>query len=200
MINIKIKHDLKGLAKKIGKINEKVVRASANAAINKAASEIKTKAALEISKETDIKPVLKIRKALSIQRSRVGTLTAVVTARSIHNNLIQYAGASKTKLKAFRKEKGVTAKAWGKEKTYKGTFVVRGKNSGKLVVVTRKKSASRSGGQWNKGWSRSIYGPSIPKTFSEQKINSILIKHGREEFSKEFERQVRWRMNKIMRK
>jgi len=187
--------DLKGLSKRISQIHDKVVLAATNAAINKAADKIKTKAAKEISNKTGIKPVLKIRKAITIKRSRINTLTATITARSIQNNLIQYAGTSKTKLKAFRKEKGVTATAWGKEKLYKGTFVVRGKSSGKLIVVSRRKGASR-----DSGWSKSIYGPSVPRSFSKQDINSTLIKHGHEEFHKEFERQVRWRMDKVMRK
>jgi len=187
--------DLKGLSKRISQIHDKVVLAATNAAINKAADKIKTKAAKEISNKTGIKPLLKIRKALTIKRSRINTLTATITARSIQNNLIQYVGTSKTKLKAFRKEKGVTATAWGRTKLYKGTFVVRGKSSGKLIVVSRRKGASRGS-----GWSKSIYGPSVPRAFSEQHINSTLIKHGHEEFNKEFERQVKWRMDKVMRK
>ena len=84
-------------------------------------------------------------------------------------------------------KQGVSSKVWGKRKIYKGTFIRRGKNSGKELVFRRKGDG--------KGI-KAIHGASLPREFVRQDMEKIFNKKIKTRFPILFKRAVEFQMMK----
>ena len=180
MIELQVKDDIAKLQKKYAHLGNVVTKA-ANRSLNRTATAVQTLAVREISKATNIKPARKVKEVFSIVKSNFSTLTAIVKARRKPLNMIEFVALSKRRVGAFDKQAGVVTKAWGRTLVRRGTFIARGKNSGKLLVVR-----IRSGGAGPRGGTgvKAVPGPSIPMSFLRKEIQKAVVAHGRKVFIK----------------
>ena len=173
--SIDVRSDINAILTTHRGLHDAVLKAAAKA-INATAEEVRKVAIAEIAgrnpeyKPSVIKGYVTVRKAkYRAQRTRgdgmlrvnYGGITATVSASGKPPNLIYLVAASKRRPDAFRNDAGVTAKVGGKPVLYNRTFIVRNKQTGKAVVVSRKAGAKREGNKWQPGWSKGKYGPSI---------------------------------------
>jgi len=196
MISIEYKTAIEKMKKDLNKIERRVVDQAAVTAINKAAISVQGRAIKAIALRTGIKQKL-ARNYITVTKANYKRPWATVNAaQKRQQNLIEFVQTSRQNPQAFRKATGVKARAWGKATTYKNTFIVYGRN-GKAVVVSRKPSATRSGGRWNTGWSKNIYGPSIPETFATKDLMNIMNAVAEYRFGVNFNHEVSRRLAKI---
>ena len=188
VVDVKVGFDLRKLSTRLDDIGKKVATRAANSAINKTAASVKVRATKEISKETGLTQKV-IRKQIDITRSNRGTLRAAVSAKGSAINVIEFVAPSRRTTKAFRKRQGVTAKPWRKRRVFKGTFIGHGKNSGKPLVFKRTSK--------NPYPIKAIHGPSIPRTFIEERVNKLLVNTARELFRKNLKRDLDFFMSKL---
>lgn len=173
--SIDVRSDINAILETHRGLHDAVLKAAAKA-VNATAEEVRKVAIAEIAgrnpeyKPSVIKGYVTVRKAkYRAQRTRgdgmlrvnYGGITATVSASGKPPNLIYLVAASKRRPDAFRNDAGVTAKVGGKPVLYNRTFIVRNKQTGKAVVVSRKAGAKREGNKWQPKWSKGIYGPSI---------------------------------------
>jgi len=188
-MKISIKHDLDKVAKKLSKIQQEVIPKAARSALNKTATQLTTNAARSISQKTGMK-VGQVKKHLLKIRAQANRLQAEVIAKRYAPNLIEYMTAAQIKQAMQRKGQGIKAKAWRKTKVYRGSFVGRGKNSGKLLVLARRSSASNAK-------LKALSGPSVPRTFIEKEINRALRDVVRTRWPKNFDADLKFYLSKI---
>lgn len=173
--SIDVRSDINAVLAQHRGMHDAVLKAAA-AAINRTAEDVRKAAIQEIAGRTPeyrpsvIKGYVTIKKAkYRAQRTRndgmlrvnYGGITATVTAAGKPPNLIYLVVSNKRKPGAFRDQAGVTARVAGKPVLYNRTFIVRNKQTGKPVVVSRKATARRVAGEWQAGWSKGKYGPTI---------------------------------------
>lgn len=179
MVQLTIKHDLKRLRKQMRTLPKKQITPITNRALNHAGKKVVTKAVKNIAKKSGIKPQRKVRDRIRLTKSNFHTLRVVVSVSKKVINLIEFVTPAKRKVGAFRKKKGVTAKAWGKKPEYNSTFIGRGRNSGKALVLAR---------DGDTGKVKAIHGPIVSNLFINKAINRLLRTAGRKEFLKEWRR------------
>ena len=102
-----------------------------------------------------------------------------IRIKSKYLNLIEF-NAKQTK-------KGVSAKAWGNRKIYRGAFIGRGQNSGKRLVFKKVKGSKQI---------RAVHGASLPREFHRQDMKSIFNKKIKTRFPILFKRAVEFQMLK----
>lgn len=179
--SIDVRSDINAILATHRGLHDNVLKAAAKA-VNATAEEVRKVAIAEIAgrnpeyKPSVIKGYVTVRKAkYKAQRTRgdgmlrvnYGGITATVSASGKPPNLIYL--ATKQGLKSFRNSPGVVARINGKPVLYNRTFIVKNKQTGKKVVVSRQPDAKRhkvdngpkSTWEWQEKWSKGIYGPSI---------------------------------------
>ncbi|QJR79616.1 hypothetical protein CA267_001795 [Alteromonas pelagimontana] len=195
-MQVSFKHDIASLTQDLKRIKESAIPKATVQALNRTATGVRTDAGKAISKETGIK-VSDVRKELKVWKATKAKLKAEVNARTgSATNLIKFVTAanqkpnhfnSRRKLKSGKrgkyKAKGVKAKAWGKSKTYEGTFIGKGRTSGKLLVFTRTSDKRTP--------LKSVLGPSIRNTFDSQPMQKLLQKSASIRFNKDMAAAVK---------
>ena len=193
MVGVNIKSDIKGATRYLNKVQRKVVPKAVSHALNKTASEIKTISAREIQQQTKLKQAY-IKKRISIKRSNRNRLEAVVIGHRGAPNLIEWVNKSQQRVGGISKRSkrykqgGVSAKAWGKNKVYHGSFVGRGRSSGKLLVLTRKGAGNSV---------KALYGPSVRRTFLQDRIERVQQREARRRFIKHFKRDMAYYLSRV---
>ena len=112
-------------------------------------------------------------------KQRRGDETCSIRIKSRYLNVIDF-GARQVK-------KGVSSKVWGKRKIYKGTFIRRGKNSGKELVFRGKGDG--------KGI-KALHGASLPREFVRQDMEKIFNKKIKTRFPILFKNALEFQMLK----
>lgn len=162
----------------------------ATTSLNKTITTVKGISTKTIAKKTGLKQK-NIRARLVIRKAIRKQLIAEVKAnpRKI-TNLIEFVSAAKSKPGAFRKKPGVTAKVWARKQEYEGTFIGKGKNSGKVLVfkIGRTQSGKRG--------AVAVRGPSIPKTFLTKEVEKVMENVAGKEWRKHFNEQMRWQLGR----
>ncbi|WP_026986526.1 phage tail protein, partial [Fodinicurvata fenggangensis] len=137
-------------------MGEKDGREVARQAINQTARQTRTEAARKIAKIMGIK-VTTARKSLQILHASRQRLEARIIASGRPRNLIHFS--------ARQTRKGVTAKAWGSRKLYKGSFIVTTRQGQKLVMKRRGKDRLPID---------PLFGPSVPDTMIDEQVRAAL--------------------------
>jgi len=183
MVAINVSLDVKQAERRLRKLGVSIPKITAKA-LNKTGVDVTRQAVKPFAKQIGIKQSA-LNKALKLSRARISNLVAVITPIGVSAvNLIEF-GARKAK-------GGVRAKAWGKSKQYLGAFIIKARNSGKRIVIAKRKTLGPSGGK-----TKAIYGPQIQVEFIRPEFNRILKRIGRERFRKNFEREARNALRKI---
>lgn len=188
MIDISVTFDVKKVTRQLNRIERKLIPKATVTALNRTAKNVESTAIKEIAKETGIKRKA-VKKQIKIFRAGKARLIAIVKASGRATNLIEFITSAKTNTKAFRKKVGVIAKAWGKKKEYRGTFIGTGKSSGKFLVYART-SKSREP-------IKAIYGPSVPATFIKNTVDKAMRKVVNTRFPIHFNQALRFYIGKL---
>ena len=160
-LKISVKSDARKLSKLLTKRQRKDIPRILTQALNRTATQVQSGAVKSVAKETGLKQK-DVKAAFKRTKANFRRLTATVAASGRHLNLARFA--------ARQTRRGVTAKAWGKRKLYRGTFIG---NTGRTVFVRSKR----------KGGIRGVWGPSIPRTMLQRAtrdaINDVVKKRWR---------------------
>jgi len=187
-VNLDVTADIKDVTKMLKGLNTKT-EAAASRALNKTIASAKTQATRTISKETGIKPQKKVREVLVVSKARRTKLVAVLEAKPRVFNLIEFVSPSRRNSRSFRKNSGVTAKAWGRSKLYPRTFVGRGRSSGKMLVFKRTSSKPSV--------PKEVKGPSVPRSFVQRKIQQAIVRRAEEQWLKNYQHEINREISKI---
>lgn len=184
-----IKLDVKDVKRYLSKVQHVAVDKAAARSINRTASKVQTISRREVAKKTGLQQK-KFKKNLAVNvKANKNKLFAQVSAKGKEFNLIEWVTPAKRKVGAFRKKGGVIAKPYRKKKQYKGAFIGRGKNSGKLLVFKRIGQKRNS--------IKAMYGPSVPKTFIQKEIVKQMQKVAGSTWKKEFDHNLKYYLGKI---
>lgn len=205
LLTLNGKRDLKRLTGAITRLEQRIIPVATSQAINKTLASAKTVAKTEIRNETNI-AAGKVGKALIVTKSNKRTLSGKLDSKTGRGtNLADFVtGAqlksqpklSKTKYKSGKgkgsyRSQGVKSKAWGKTKTYAGTFIGTGKSSGKKLVFARV-------GKGRDSKLKAIRGPSIRQTFTNKNVQQVLRRKIKQQFDTEFKRAFDNEMRKAI--
>jgi len=189
MIGLDIRADVRKTERWLTRVQKKAVPKAASMAINRVAITVRKESVRGISKATSLKQK-RVREAVVIAvKARRTNLVAVVQARPKGINLIEFVTRGKQVPSAFRRKAGVSAKAWGERKVYKGSFVGRGRNSGKPLVFARTSAQPKP--------LKTIHGPSIPRTFVQEEINRVMVATASRRWPIEFDRALRFALSRV---
>lgn len=78
-------------------------------------------------------------------------------------------------------KKGVTAKAWGRRKLYRGAFINKTKMHGHVFRRSTKKSLPV----------RRLWGPDVPRTLASQSVQKYVLRHARRDMERSVRREYR---------
>lgn len=201
-MQISFKNDIAALTKDLKAIKQSAVPKATVQALNRTGRGTKTDAVREVSRKTGIQQK-DVRSKIDgpsdrfkYKATKTKQIATVDASEGRASNLISFVSPSLRKpnhfnhrktLKSGRKgkyrAKGVKARAWGKSKTYDGTFIGKGKNSGKYLVFARKGSARTP--------LKSITGPSIRSEFKAKPMQAKLKSMATVRFQKNMADAVR---------
>lgn len=189
MIGLNVQADVRGTERWLTGLRKKAVPKAASMAINRVAATVRSRGVKAIAQTTSLKQ-RKVREAVVIAvKARRANLTAVIRARPHGINLIEFVAAAKRVPGAFRRQAGVSARAWGQRKVYAGTFIGKGPRSGKLIVAVRTSKA--------RGPLKGISGPSIPRVFVGEEVQREMLSTAKARWPIEFERALRVALSRV---
>ena len=177
-MEVKVNSNFKKAFRDIGNVPRKYVQKAMVTALNKVGAEVVTQAKRELKDATGLKAGT-VAKKMTKDKARRNDETYTIRIKSRYLNLIEF-NARQTK-------KGVSAKAWGKRKNYRGAFIGRGQNSGKELVFKKVRDSKRI---------KAVYGASLPREFVRQDMEKIFNKKIKTRFPILFKRAVEFQMLK----
>ena len=121
-----------------------------------------------------------VAKKMKKDKARRNDETYSIHIKSRYLNVIEF-GARQTK-------KGVSAKAWGKRKIYRGAFIGSGQNSGKQLVFRKRKSNPKK--------LKALHGASLPREFHRENVAKIFNKKIKTRFPILFKRALEFHLSR----
>lgn len=201
-MQISFKSDIAALTRELKEVKESAIPKATIQALNRTGQGTKTDAVRELSRVTGMKQN-NVRTRIDgpsdnfRHKATKNRMFATVDSTSGRaSNLIDFVSPSLRKpnhfndrkvLKSGRrgkyKAKGVKARAWAKSKVYDGTFIGKGKDSGKYLVFARTSSKRTP--------IKSIAGPSIRNEFKAKPMQAKLKSMSTVRFQKNMADAVR---------
>ena len=178
-MEVKVNNNFKKALRDIGNVPRKYVQKAMVTALNKVGAEVVTQAKRELKDATGLKAGV-VAKKIKKDKARRGDETYSIFIKSRYLNVIEF-GARQTK-------RGVSAKAWGKRKIYRGAFIGGGRNSGKRLVFKKLKDDPKR--------IEALHGASLPREFHRQDMEKIFNKKIKNRFPILFKRAVEFQMLK----
>lgn len=187
MVELNIKDDIDKLKRDLGSLANHVLPKALTRALNKAGKSTESAGVKLIAKEANL-PQKIVRKNLYIRRAMRGRERYIIDAqRAKATNLIDFVRRNMRKVGAFRtktkrgkfRHEGVKANAWGKAKVYRGTWIGKGRNSGKLLVFKRDGNSVKG-----------VAGPSPRLIFNKRSTRMAMVRRFRERFPVEMDRAI----------
>ena len=176
---VKVKSNMKEALRNLGTVHKKYVQKALVTALNKVGAEVVTQAKRELKDATGLKAGT-VGKKIAKDKARRGDDEYAIRIKSRYLNLIEF-GARQTK-------KGVSAKSWGKRKLYKHAFMGSGRNSGKRLVFGKTRGNPKK--------LKALHGPSLPREFERQNMESLFNKKIKTRFPILFKRALEFNMMK----
>jgi len=178
-MEVKVNSNFKKALRDIGNVPRKYVQKAMVIALNKVGAEVVTQAKRELKDATGLKAGV-VAKKIKKDKARRGDEEYTIRIKLRYLNLIEF-GARQTK-------KGVSAKAWGKRKLYKHAFMGSGKNSGKQLVFGKTRGNPKK--------LKALHGPSLPREFHRQDMESLFNKKIKTRFPILFKRALDFHLMK----
>jgi hypothetical protein len=170
MVSVTTTVDFSGAFREITNLEKAVLPQAATAALNRVAASARTQAVRVIGAESSLKQA-DVRPHVTLTKATRTRLEAVINAQPWSPNLIRY--------QARQVKAGVSARAWGQRKVYKGAFIG---NKGRTVFKRATKERLPL---------KALHGPSVPKEFVATKTRSAMDAKIKERFVPEFESALR---------
>ena len=177
-MEVKIKNNMKQVLKDLGYVHKKYIPKAMVTALNKMGKEVVTQAKRELKEATGLKAGT-VAKKITKDKARRGDEEYSIRIKSKYLNLIEF-NARQTK-------RGVSAKAWGNRKIYRGAFIGSGRNSGKQLVFKKGRGPKQI---------KAVHGASLPREFERQNMEGIFNKKIKTRFPILFKRAVEFQMLK----
>ena len=177
-MEVKVNSNFKKALRDIGNVPRKYVQKAMVTALNKVGAEVFTQAKRELKDATGLKAGT-VAKKITKDKARRGDEEYIIRIKSKYLNLIEF-NARQTK-------RGVSAKAWGNRKIYRGAFIGSGRNSGKQLVFKKVRGSKQI---------KAVHGASLPREFERQDMESIFNKKIKTRFPILFKRAVEFHLMK----
>jgi hypothetical protein len=178
-MEVKVKSNVKEAMRNLRNVQKKYVQKALVTALNKVGAEVVTQAKRELKDTTGLKAGV-VGKKIAKDKARRGDEEYTIRIKLRYLNLIEF-GARQTK-------KGVSTKAWGKRKLYKHAFIGSGRNSGKQLVFGKTRGNPKK--------LKALHGPSLPREFHRQDMESLFNKKIKTRFPILFKRALEFQMLK----
>ena len=178
-MEVKVKSNMKEAMRNLRNVPKKYVQKALVTSLNKVGAEVVTQAKRELKDATGLKAGV-VGKKIKKDKARKGDETYSIHIKSRYLNAIEF-GARQTK-------KGVSAKVWGKRRVYKHAFIASGKNSGKQLVFGKTRGNPKK--------LKALHGPSLPREFQRQDMESLFNKKIKTRFPILFKRAVEFHLMK----
>ncbi len=182
-MQIDVRADIAAAEKRLYQFEKRVIPKATNSALNKTARNVLTQARRRLSQIIGL-PQKEIKPYTGYRKSTFLTLRAVVYGRRRAFNMIRFVAPSKRVPGAFAKQKGVRARPWRRPQVLEGAFIIRGRTSGKPIVVTRKGKARFP--------VKSVYGPSLHVEFNRPAMRRFQSVIARRRFRVNFNRDLKY--------
>lgn len=194
--------DVKAAKAKLARLKDAVQNRVIVQAVNRTAETVRSRVIKKLSEETGMQQKT-IREKVALRKAAIKKegirWYAVVSASRYVVNLIENVKPSQRKLNYFNKRlgkgkqaryrsPGVVAQAWGKSKTYKGTFI--GTNDEGQLRVYARIGADRN-------HLKLISGPSLRNTFRTPEMHGFMRSIAAERFPTEFRRRLDYELSKL---
>lgn len=191
MVRVSVEAEIEKSTKYLTDYEKSVIPKAINRALNRTGTNVRTTVNRHISKESGLK-VGKIKERTTLTKSTVHRPIIEIRALRSDTNIIEFVTPGRKKVGGFKNKAGVTANPWRNRQEFAGTFIVVGRYSGKLIVVKRKRSAGRG-----KGWSTSVYGPSIHKEFARPAALSLFRQTAIERFKVNWDADLKYYLSRL---
>lgn len=184
MLNISVESDFRRVKVRLFELRTDVLEKAKIRALNKVAEQAKVAASREIRaagykiKASTIKSQIKVRKA------GAGNPVAVVRCYGKVIPMIEF-GARQTR-------DGVSVSVKHGRKIIKGAFIATMPSGHKGVFVRVGNQHKKVNGQWHGLPIKQLFGPSVPAAFSNQVIQSALVKLVRDKYPAILEHEIRF--------
>jgi len=135
---------------------------------------------------------LKIADLKSVQfmiRSTPRTHIAILITRRRPYNLRRFVAKSRLRVGGFDKQTGVIANPWKTRRLFPGTFIIKGRTHGELIVVKRT-GANRKG-------LKGVYGPSAAQEIQRPAAQALIRETVLTRFRINFERDLAYYSSRI---
>lgn len=187
-MQLDIKLDIEDVKRQLSGIRDQAIDKAAVQALNRVIKSTESASVKTIAKETGIKPQRKVRERLKIIKATRFRQSATLDARAAKGfNMIEFMTPSQRKVGAYKKQKGIKARRKGRLKVHEGAFVGRGKNSGKLLVFTRRASGKLVG----------VPGYPIKTAFIQKHIEKAMRQTAAKRWPIEFNRAIQFQLRKF---
>ena len=177
-MEVTVKNTIKQAMKNVKFVHQQYIPKALVTALNKVGAEVATQAKKELAGATGLKQNI-VAKKIKKDKARRNDETYSIFIKSRYLNLIEF-NAKQTK-------RGVSAKAWGNRKIYRGAFIGRGQNSGKQLVFKKGRGSKQI---------KAVHGASLPREFERQDMKKIFNKKIKTRFPILFKRAVEFQMLK----
>ena len=181
-MDIAVKNTIKQAMKNVKFVHQQYIPKALVTALNKVGAEVATQAKSELAGATGLKAGV-VAKKIGKDKARRGDEKYTISIKSKYLNLIEFNGK--------QTKRGVSAKAWGNRKIYRGAFIGRGQNSGKQLVFKKGRGSKQI---------RAVHGASLPREFERQDMKKIFNKKIKTRFPILFKRAVEFQMLKALKK
>ena len=171
-----VRLDIAEVKRMLGRELKEEIDKAVPGALNRTATSARVTAIGQINNITGLKKS-SIRERLPIYKASRANPEARIVAKPFAPNLINFS--------ARQTKRGVSANAWRKRKVYKNSFIG---NQGRTVFARVGKARLPI---------KALKGPSVPRTFIKQEVESAIRATIQTKFPEEFERQVAYRISRL---
>ena len=178
-MDIAVKNTIKQAMKNVKFVHQQYIPKALVPALNKVGAEVATQAKTELGNATGLK-VGVVAKKIGKDKARRGDEKYTISIKSKYLNLIEFNGK--------QTKRGVSAKAWGNRKIYRGAFIGSGRNSGKRLVFRQHEDDPKK--------AVTLHGASLPREFHREDMAKIFYKKIKTRFPILFKRAVEFQMLK----
>lgn len=163
-------------------VEREVYPKAASRALNRTATSVRTQASRSVAKAMGL-TIAPVRKKFFIEKAKPSRLTAIVSAVGRPISLIHFA--------ARQVRKGVTAKAWGKRKLYRGAFIAKAKtrSAGEEEFRPTADQVFVREGKMRLPIKK-LWGPGIPQTLAEPEIQTEIEKQVLTQLPQRIEKEI----------
>lgn len=168
-MQLSVKVDTTEVERMLTELQREFIPKATSAALNRVGVSARAEAVREVAKATSMRQ-RDVRERTAFRKASRQSLVVELKAEPWSPNLIRY--------QARQTKQGVSAKAWGQRKVYRGAFI-----GNKCRTVFTREGKDRLP-------LKALHGPSVPKEFMREHTTKAMERVVRERFPIEFQRTL----------